>query len=1374
MLWVVLSVWAVVALSWGTLHGIIVPRISEWRPELERWASDSVGVVVTLGDVRAESRRSEQGFWPTLVPAIELHHVRLFDPAGREALHLPLVRTSMSVRSLWRLGFEQVVIDQPVLDVRRTGDGRLEVAGLDLGRASGDSAALDWLLAQSELVIQGGTVRWLDEQRTQPPLALQAVDLVLRNGTRTHQLRLDATPPPQWGERFNLRARLREPLLDLRRSQLDGQAPWQRWDGSLFADFPQVDVGQLRHRLDLADWGIDLRKGTGALRLWSSIQRGKATHLTADLALQEVQAQLGPQLPPLLLSELKGRIAAERGADGFSLSTQDLSFQTFEGLVWPAAQLRLEHSQAGGKTPRLALSADRVDLATLSALGARLPLPQQAHDWLATLQPSGQVLGLRASWQGPPAVPLAGLPSWGVAQPDWAQGRYQVSAKLTGLSLASKASQALAASGLHPLPGRPGLTGAMLDFELNNEGGRARIEIDQGSIDLPGVFEEARLPLTRFEADARWRIQGERIEAQLDRVLMSNDDAQGKASVRWHTGEATGRGRFPGELDLSASLSRAAATRVHRYLPLVVSDTARHYVRDALSGTGANRVDFRIRGALDQMPLNLPGAPGDFRITAQLQNVDVAYVPTRLQAPGAPAWPALRGVSGELVLDRASLQLNRLQAGVEGAPGVRLSQASVQIADLMHTPTLAAQARVQGPATEVMGFVRNSPLNSMTAEVLSRARMGGTAQLQFGLNLPLMQLYNSRVSGSVQFNGNDVQITPDSPLLGRATGTLNFSESGFQVVGAQARLYGGPVKFEGGWRAEPGVQPQIVFRGQGTVSAEGLRDSAPGFVARLFQRAQGSTAYTAQLGFRGGVPELQVSSNLQGLAIELPAPLGKSAETSLALRFDQSALTVVNGQARSDRLALQLGSLPAQQVELQFERDITGPEPKVLRGSWAVGLGASESAPLPSNGVLANLRLGEVDLDAWERVFAATTGVGVRATASAATLVRNAPASSATLAYLPSSFALRATRLQLGGRSFKQLVAGGSRQGSLWRANLEAEELNGYVEYRPELGGAAGSVYARLARLNLEPTVAQDVEQLLQQPSSVPALDIAVDDLVLAGRRLGRVEVDASNLPQAGRASEWRLNRLRLSVPEARLTASGNWAPRAGREQAALRWAEMQFRLDIDDAGRLLGRFGRLGVVRAGKGQIEGQIAWAGSPLSIDYPSLSGQLQMEVERGQFLQVEPGAAKLLGVLSLQALPRRLVLDFRDVFSEGFGFDFLRGNARIQQGVMSSNNLQMKGITAAVLMEGTADLAREQQDLKVVVVPEVNAGTASLIATAINPAVGLGTFLAQFLLRQPLQSAATKEFRITGGWADPQVERVERSANAPAAPTSTPLQ
>jgi uncharacterized protein YhdP len=161
---------------------------------------------------------------------------------------------------------------------------------------------------------------------------------------------------------------------------------------------------------------------------------------------------------------------------------------------------------------------------------------------------------------------------------------------------------------------------------------------------------------------------------------------------------------------------------------------------------------------------------------------------------------------------------------------------------------------------------------------------------------------------------------------------------------------------------------------------------------------------------------------------------------------------------------------------------------------------------------------------------------------------------------------------------------------------------------------------------------------------------------------------------------------------------------------------------------------------------------------------MDGRLHVELDAGQFLKAEPGASRLLGVLSMQALPRRLALDFRDVFQEGFAFDNITGDVTVDDGVARTNNLRMRGVQAAVLMEGSADVMRETQNLRVIVVPEINAGTASLAYAVINPAVGLGTFLGQWLLRGPLAQAGTREFRITGSWQEPSVVRVDRRTRA----------
>jgi uncharacterized protein YhdP len=589
----------------------------------------------------------------------------------------------------------------------------------------------------------------------------------------------------------------------------------------------------------------------------------------------------------------------------------------------------------------------------------------------------------------------------------------------------------------------------------------------------------------------------------------------------------------------------------------------------------------------------------------------------------------------------------------------------------------------------------------------------------------------------------------------------------------QARALGGEMRLEGGSR--PGSEG-VALRAQGTATADGLRQATElGFLSRLARHATGGAAYSAALAFRGGASEISVTSTLQGLALNLPPPLAKAADAQLPLRFENVLLP---GAAKpQDQLTVELGRV----ASIVYVRDVSGDEARVLRGGIAIGLAPGESAPLPDQGVLANVNLASVNIDAWEDVLSGASSPA--GTASGTVTTGTASLRSGASGYLPTLMAVRARELTMEGRTLHNVVVGGSRDGQTWRANVDAAELNGYVEYRQPTGAGAGRVHARLARLAIAAAAAREVEALLdEQPSNIPALDVVVEDFELRGKKLGRLEIDAVNrgagtVAREGGVREWRLNKLGLTMPEGSFSATGNWAaldaqaappgnrpgPRPAGER---RRTVMNFKLDIADSGQMLARFGMKDVIRRGKGRMEGQIAWVGSPLTLDYPSMTGSFHVNFEAGQFLKADPGLAKLLGVLSLQSLPRRLTLDFRDVFSQGFAFDFVRGDVTIQQGIAATNNLQMKGVNAAVLMEGKADIAKETQDLHVVVVPEIDAGTAALVATAINPVIGLGTFLAQLVLKRPLIRVATQEFQIDGTWADPRITKVERKPAAPS--------
>jgi len=207
---------------------------------------------------------------------------------------------------------------------------------------------------------------------------------------------------------------------------------------------------------------------------------------------------------------------------------------------------------------------------------------------------------------------------------------------------------------------------------------------------------------------------------------------------------------------------------------------------------------------------------------------------------------------------------------------------------------------------------------------------------------------------------------------------------------------------------------------------------------------------------------------------------------------------------------------------------------------------------------------------------------------------------------------------------------------------------------------------------------------------------------------------------------------------------------------------QLNFKLDSSDVGSLLGRMGYPGTVRAGVAQLEGKLAWNGPPTDIDYATMNGDLKLDVSKGQFLKLDPGAAgKLLGLISLQNLPRRITLDFKDVFSEGFAFDSIAGKMAVQKGVMRTERLQIDGPSARVVMRGDVDLKRETQKLNVNVLPEVG-DTAALGVAIVNPVAGAATWLANKVFQNPLSSMFGYNYLISGTWDDPKVERLSSTA------------
>ena len=1333
--WILATAWITLGLFWGGLHFLIVPRIGELRPWLEQQATQRMGIEVRIGDIVARSNG--------LIPSIELRDVQFLDASQRVALRLPSVLAALSPRSAMALGFEQLYIDSPELAVHHSADGRIWIAGFALPDATTPTGgATEWVFSQPELVVRHGKLTWTDDLRGVPALALGDVDIVIRNKRLQHAIRMDADPPPGWGTRLSVMGKFQQPLF----SRAKGD--WRNWTGQFFGEATQLDLALLRNYVDL---GVDLTQGAGSLRAWVDVDRAKFQGVSADLALQAVTVKVAPELDALDLERLTGRLGARRLEGGFEISTEALAFDTQDGLHWPGGNVQFSFFDSKPKAfASGTLTADRLDLAALAGIAKRLPLDAALRDQLQHLAPEGLVEKLQFSWQGELIKPVSFV----------ASGRVQQ------LALAAQPRNGI---------GVPGLRGAAVDFEMTQTAGKATLTMKDGSVEFPGIFDKPVVDFADLSGALQWKLDGTHVTVEASKLRFANTDAQGEASIKWQT-SALPRGgppdlRFPGVLDLSGSLSRANLASVPRYLPQVMNRDARDYLAQALvAGEGSN-VKFKVKGDLAQFPFDGAKA-GEFRIAGDFKNASYAYAPALVMPKDSPPWPLLTQVAGDLVLDHDNLQIKAGRGLLSVSTGLLFNKTEVGISKLYASPLVVVAAEARGPLSEALAFVNASPVGVWTGNALVHASVTGAADFKVKLAIPLEHAEKSTVQGSITLASNDFQFAPGVPRLTRAKGVVAFTETGFTLAGLQARALGGDVRVDGGMSfgsAALARNAPTGLRLQGVATSEGLRQASElGLAARLAQFSTGSAAYSANVALRAGVPEIQVTSNLMGMALNLPEPFTKAPDVQLPLRLETTVVrsSLLAGAHLQDQWQFDLGKL----ASVNYVRDISESEARVLRGSIGVGLSGHESAPLPTEGVVANVHMDEVDIDAWSAIAShLMTG-----TASST----GATPDSAALGYMPASVALRANELMVQGRKFNKVVLGGAREGLVWRGNVEAAELNGYVEYRQSSGNSPGRVYARLAHLVIGQSQQQDVENLLdQQPASIPALDIVVEDMELRGKKLGRVEIQAANMGVTGPRDgvrEWRLNRFNISTPDATLTATGNWAnvnaqapSAAQRTLRERRRTVLNFKLDVADSGDLLKRFGMPGVIAKGKGKIEGQVSWLGSPFSPDYVSMGGGFNVNMESGQFLKADPGIAKLLGVLSLQSLPRRLALDFRDVFSDGFSFDFVRGDATIEQGIAHTNNLQMKGVNAAVLMEGQADIARETQSLKVVVIPEINVASASLLYSAINPLIGLTTFLANVILRRPLIEANTQEFLIDGNWADPRVTKVERKPEpAPA--------
>lgn len=850
------------------------------------------------------------------------------------------------------------------------------------------------------------------------------------------------------------------------------------------------------------------------------------------------------------------------------------------------------------------------------------------------------------------------------------------------------------------LPGFSGLTGTA---DGNESSGTLSLESRKLFVDAPGIMQE-KLQFDMVTAQVGWKADTQGLEIRLNNVFVANADMSGNLYGSYHTAPDS-----PGVVDLTARLTRASVAHVDRYIPInALGMDAHRWLKTALVGGQSDDVSMRLAGNLNDFPFP-KNKNGMFRIHAHIRNATMEFL---------KEWPRLENMNGEFLIEGSRLEVHVPNAT---SAGIELQKISAIFPDL-GSPDLPLQiyGESAGETTRALDYIQKSPVRGYIGGFTDNATAHGNGVLSLVLNIPLLGPKPVRVNGDYRFQNNDIDLGGGIPMLRNVGGDLLFSESSISTQNLTANIFGGSSALE----VKSSENGRIInVKASGTSDMDALRDTS---ALPLLRYLHGGSPWNLRMTVRDRQYDALFTSKLDGLTSNLPAPFAKSADDKVALRYEQKSV----GDSQEE-LSLQYGGL----INAKLLRNKKADNWAIRRG--IVKFGSSGRVREPDrDGIWLTGTIPTFSLEGWGAMLESAGSAQDINISGGNLLFRK------VTGYRQSVDDLRLTAHSSNGMLFAQLAS---------------KEINGDVIWQPQ---SKGALVVRLKTLALSggkrdegagkpvATTAQTTE------GDSPELHLAVNHLSYKGKHLGKMDLEAKE-----RAGNWLLEHLMLINPDGRLTADGKWLTTDGLSQTRI-----NFKLEIFDAGKTLTRYGYPDSVKNGGGKLEGALAWNGSPDEFNYDALSGTLSLDVDKGRFLKLDPGVGKLLGILSLQALPRHITLDFTDVFSAGFAFDKISGTAQINQGILTTGNFKIDGSAAKITMTGLVDLSHETQNLHVTILPEMGGNVVVLGICVVNPAACVSTFIAKQALQNPLEKLVSYEYNITGTWTDPVVTKV--GTNKPA--------
>ncbi|WP_065260840.1 YhdP family protein [Pseudomonas bananamidigenes] len=1079
---------------------------------------------------------------------------------------------------------------------------------------------------------------------------------------------------------INLKTGTNRQRLDARLNLPDGQPvalslrtrirPAQLPDSTVegYISLPQSDWAKWLPERLTRQWNFSEIKAGG--ELWVNWSEG---------ALQSAAVRLNaPQLigayderKPIQINNLALNGYFQRTGEGATVTLDSLAMN-FGETRWES-RVQIKQTAATDKVDELwHLQADRLDLTPITPLlNALGPLPQGFATVVERLKVTG---GLRN-------VLLDLRPN---ATDD---SKFSFAANLDRVGF----------DAYHGAPAARNVSGSLSG---NLGGGELRMDSKDFVLHLDPIFAK---PWQYIQANARltWKLdkEGFTLIAPYLKVLGEEGKIAGDFLIRLHFDH-----NQEDYMDLRVGLVDGDGRYTTKYLPEVLSPALDEWLRTAILKGAVDQGFFQYQGSLNK---NAGEADRSISLFFKVHDAELAF---------QPGWPHVSKVSGDVFIEDSGV---RIVASEGQLLDTRVNDVFVNIP---HVPSgehshMYLDGEFAGGLGDGLKILQEAPIG--TAETFAGWEGEGDLQGRLKLDVPLAKGDQPKILVDFKTANARLKLAEPKLELSQLKGDFRFdSAKGLSGQNISARAFDKPVTAQIFADGGPGkLKTRVTASGQ--VEVKKLTDWL-GVTQPL--PVSGTIPYQLQVNLDGADSQLMVSSNLKGVAVDLPAPFGLSASTGRDTVFRMT----LQGQERRywvnyDQLA---------------NFTFAAPPNSFAEGRGELFLGVGE-AVLPGNkGLRVRGVLSELDVKPWQDLVDKYAGQD--------------PGGSAR--QLLSGADFKVGKLTAFGTTLDQAAVQLNRKPDAWALALDSQQAKGTASL-PDAMGVPIAVNLQYVRLPApDPTVQADENSpdplASVDPSKIPALDITINQLFQ-----GQDLVGGWSLKVRPTAKGIALNNLDLGLKGILLQGSGGWE---GAPGATTSW--YKGRIGGKNLADVLKGWGFAPSVTSEEFHMDVDGRWPGSPAWLATKRFSGSLDASLTKGQFVEVEGGAQALrvFGLLNFNSIGRRLRLDFSDLFGKGLSYDRVKGLLVANNGVyVTQEPIRLTGPSSNLELNGTLDLVGDQVDAKLLVTLPVtnNLPIAALIVGA--PAVGGALFLIDKLIGDRVARFASVKYTVKGPWKEPKI-------------------